>query len=167
MEQGDIQVESRWDQSSISHLVTQQGFRYEFRVAGNPYKKRQRNSCESGELKVLVHSRGSGNGARNRCPNCLVRIRGPQQAGAGLQFPSGVNIVLEFRADGERKLILHDRDLVLQKNTVDVVRLMMWKEIHGGYCLDQIAGTPSSAHTPDEVLPRQERHVMNEIDIKR
>src|SRR4029077_2932753 len=45
--------------------------------------------------------------------------------------------------------------------------LMMREEIHRSYGLDEIAGTPSSTHTPDKVLPRQESQMMNEIDIKR
>src|ERR1700676_844422 len=96
-----------------------------------------------------------------------MRTRRPQQASAGLQFPSGVNVVLKFGADRELQLVSKDRDLILQENTVNVVGLMMRKEIHGGYYLGEIAGTPSSAHTPDEVLPREKGYVMNEIDIKR
>src|ERR1700730_14729699 len=93
--------------------------------------------------------------------------RRPQQASAGLQFPSSVNVVLKLRTDRELKLVSKDRDLILQKNTINVVGLMMRKEIHGGYCLGEIAGAPSGAHTPDDVLPRKESQMMNEIDVKR
>src|ERR1700704_4567437 len=120
---------------------------------------------QPGQLQVLVNARRCADRACDSCPECLVRSWRPQQPSARLTFPSGENVVLKLRSQCHPEFILKNRNLILHKCAVNVVRLMLRQEVHSFHGPDNIAGTPSCSESPDDLISLYDE-VMDGINIK-
>ena len=92
--------------------------------------------------------------------------RRPQQARAGLIFPSRENVVFELRPGGQPEFVLEERDLVLHKRAVNIVGLVLGQKINRSNSLDNVTRTPSCPHPPYNFVSPVQNKVMDEIKIK-
>ena len=115
------------------------------------------SSIREGVRTARVHS----------SPYCLMGSRRPQQPRAGFVFPASEDVVLKLRPDGQPESVFEDRDLVLHERAVNVVVLVMRQKVEGGDSLDEIAGTPSSAQSPDNFISLLEDEMVNQVNVKR
>src|SRR4051794_5064339 len=92
--------------------------------------------------------------------------RSPQKAEAGLKFPPGVNVVLKFCPYRHPQTAVHERDLVLGEDAVNVVGFIVGNEIDRGKSLDDLAWTPARAQPPNDVLMGKVGEVVNQVDIE-
>ena len=92
--------------------------------------------------------------------------RSPQKAEAGLKFPPGVDVVLKFCPYRQPQTAVHERDLVLGEDAVNVVGLIVGNEIDRGKSLDDLAWTPTPAQPPNDVLMGQVGDVVNQVDVE-
>src|ERR1700704_1123439 len=120
---------------------------------------------QPGQLQVLVNARRCAYRACDCCPECLVRSWRPQQPCARLTFPSGEDVVLKLRSQCHPEFILKNRNLILDKCAVNVVRLMVRQEVHSFHGPDNIAGTPSRSQSPDDLISLYDE-VMDGINIE-
>ena len=88
------------------------------------------------------------------------------KAEAGLKFPPGVDVVLKFCPYRQPQTAVHERDLVLGEDAVNVVGFIVGNEIDRGKSLDDLAWTPARAQPPNDVLMGKVGEVVNQVDIE-
>ena len=88
---------------------------------------------------------------------------GPKTA-AGLEFPTGVIVVLEFGPEREVQSLRHQRDIVLQEHVVERQVALFRRYGQNGTRRDSRL-RPPIAHAPDDVIARPQREAVLQIEI--
>src|SRR5712672_3036379 len=63
-------------------------------------------------------------------------------------------------------MILYDGNFILQEGAINIVGLVMRREVDRGHRLNKVTGTPSGAQPPNDVLPGQKRQTMDKINVE-
>src|SRR4029077_5574917 len=90
----------------------------------------------------------------------------PQHTTTGFALPTGKDVVFELRADRHPQLIVYDRHMGLHQRAVKIVGFVLRRKDGGRNRLDEVAGTPSSAHPPDNFMSLFEDEVVNQVKVK-
>ncbi len=97
----------------------------------------------------------------------MVFIGGPDQAGIGLQFESGVVVAFDLGAEDQSQQIVFKGNLVLDEETEHVVRLVVVVKDDCRLTRVEVVPIDPVAQAPDDLLAPPQGESVLEVDIQR